>query len=225
MPNYISISLTATILGVCTKTIRRWDLSGVLKPAFRTAGNHRRYDLSNIKAFLNIKTGTPVPLSELESGQLQPRAALYTRVSSSVQKNRGDLQRQEDKLIQYCSESGIKVLRTFKDVGSGLNDSRKGLHELIKFVSRGQCEIVFIAYPDRLARFGINVLKTCFAEWGVALHVLDNPVSTVSKEAELVNDITAILYSYMGKLYRMRRSNVKKDGSEVGNSNYLLNYK
>ena len=224
MSNYIPISLTATILGVCTKTIRRWDLSGILRPAFRTAGNHRRYDLSNIKAFLKRRTGTSDHLSEIESGRLEPRAALYTRVSTSVQKNRGDLQRQEDKLIQYCSESGIKVLRTFKDVGSGLNDSRKGRHELIKVVSRGPCELVYIAYPDRLARFGINVLKTCFAEWGVSLHVLDNPVSTMSKEAELVNDITAILYSYRGKLYRMRRSKVKNDGSEDETSNCLLNY-
>jgi len=34
-----------------------------------------------------------------------------------------------------------------------------------------------------------------------------------SKEAELVNDITAILYSYMGKLYRMRRGDAKEAGA------------
>ncbi|MFQ5467743.1 MAG: pantoate--beta-alanine ligase [Kiloniellaceae bacterium] len=28
------------------------------------------------------------------------------------------------------------------------------------------CDTVVVAYPDRLARFGINVLKACFAEWG-----------------------------------------------------------
>ena len=30
-------------------------------------------------------------------------------------------------------------------------------------------------------------------------------LTEVLREAELVNDITGILYSYMGKLYRMRR--------------------
>ncbi|MHA1661241.1 MAG: MerR family DNA-binding transcriptional regulator, partial [Promethearchaeota archaeon] len=34
--SYLSIGLTAAMLGVSTKTLRRWDKNGKLKPAFRT---------------------------------------------------------------------------------------------------------------------------------------------------------------------------------------------
>ena len=40
----IAIGAVASMLGVSTRTLRRWDAAGRLKPAFRTAGNHRRYD-------------------------------------------------------------------------------------------------------------------------------------------------------------------------------------
>ncbi|MHA1652076.1 MAG: MerR family transcriptional regulator, partial [Candidatus Helarchaeota archaeon] len=53
MPPYLTISEAALLLGVCPKTLRRWDRAGFFKPAFRTAGQHRRYDLVHIKAFTN----------------------------------------------------------------------------------------------------------------------------------------------------------------------------
>ncbi|MHA1145609.1 MAG: MerR family DNA-binding transcriptional regulator [Candidatus Helarchaeota archaeon] len=30
-------------MGVCTKTLRRWESSGRFLPTFRTAGGHRHY--------------------------------------------------------------------------------------------------------------------------------------------------------------------------------------
>ncbi len=133
------------------------------------------------------------------------RAIVYGRVSSSLQKNRGDLDRQLAELHQYCHHQNYQLIKTLQDVGSGLNDNRKGLHQLIQAVSRGACDMVVIAYPGRLARFGINVLKTCFAEWGVTLRIVNPKLYDTSKESALISDITAILYSYMGKLYRLRR--------------------
>ncbi len=40
----LAIGAVAAMFGVSTKTLRRWDKVGTLKPAFRTAGNHRRSD-------------------------------------------------------------------------------------------------------------------------------------------------------------------------------------
>ena len=81
---------------------------------------------------------------------------------------------------------------------------------MIKIASLGRCDLVLVSYSDRLARFGTNILKTCFSAFGVDLKFLGRKGAVVSKEAELVNDITAILYSYMGKLYRMRRGDAKE---------------
>ncbi len=40
----LAIGSVASMLGVSTKTLRRWDKAGTMQPSFRTAGNHRRYD-------------------------------------------------------------------------------------------------------------------------------------------------------------------------------------
>jgi len=43
----ISIKEASKILGVSTKTLRRWEKEGKIKPS-RTLGNHRRYDKNEI---------------------------------------------------------------------------------------------------------------------------------------------------------------------------------
>lgn len=200
--------------------MRRWDEGEQFKPSFRTPGNHRRYDLQRVRGFKNERDAShrETRCDEREDDAI--RVALYTRVSTSKQKKRGDLDRQEDRLRQHCKENGHVISGTFKDVGSGLNDSRAGLHQLIKFASHGKCDLVLVSYSDRLARFGTRVLKTCFSTFGVDLRFLGKKGVVDSKEAELVNDITAILYSYMGKLYRMRRGRQEKGG--VGQEDGVL---
>ncbi|HUY00859.1 MAG TPA: helix-turn-helix domain-containing protein [Candidatus Deferrimicrobium sp.] len=52
---YVSIQAAAQLIGVCSKTLRRWDIAKVFQPAFRTPGNHRRYDLQALLAFVRRK--------------------------------------------------------------------------------------------------------------------------------------------------------------------------
>ncbi|MHA1341522.1 MAG: helix-turn-helix domain-containing protein [Promethearchaeota archaeon] len=47
----VSIKYAAKFLGVCQKTLRRWDKSKKLVP-IRTKGGHRRYDIDGLKMFL-----------------------------------------------------------------------------------------------------------------------------------------------------------------------------
>jgi len=166
MPPFLTISDTARYLGVCPKTLRRWDAANLLKPAFRTLGAHRRYDLAFIKV---LRTPTRIPSSLPPPAPAPLRAITYARVSSAVQKQRGDLQRQVEELQRFCHVHQWQIVKDIQDVGSGVNDARQGLHNLIHAVSRGVCDLVVVAYPDRLARFGINVLRACFAEWGTSL--------------------------------------------------------
>jgi len=202
MPPILSISEAANLLGVCSKTLRRWDRARLFLPAFRTPGKHRRYTLTQIQTFRGTVSKSPQ-----KSPRTPPavRAVTCVRVSSSLQKQRGDLQRQVDELTGYCTNHGFTLLKSIQDVGSGLNDTRKGLHQVIRMVSRGKCDVVIIAYPDRLTRFGINVLKACFAEWGIPITTVNTLPLETTKERDLIADITAILYSYMSKLYRLRR--------------------
>jgi putative resolvase len=215
MPIHVSMSIAAGIIGVCAKTLRRWEKSGFFRATFRTPGNHCRYNVSAVKSFKKQVSPSNSRSQDLMEAESETRVALYSRVSTTKQKQRGDLVRQENRLREYCTGKNYKVVNAFKDVGSGLNDSRAGLHRLIKLASLGRCDLVLVSYSDRLARFGTNILKTCFSAFGVDLRFLGRKDAVVSKEAELVNDITAILSSYMGKLYRMRRGDTKEASASV----------
>ena len=99
----VSISKAADELGVCIDTLREWDKSGHLVPV-KTAGNHRRYRVSDIEKmrgeFVNGKH---------KNGQT--RVAIYARVSSHEQKQKGDLERQVGRISKYCVEKKFYRVR------------------------------------------------------------------------------------------------------------------
>ncbi len=100
-------------------------------------------------------------------GDSRPRAAIYSRVSSTRQSLDGELDRQQATIEAHCAAKGYRVTGTYRDVGSGLNDGRRGLLQLLKDVARGKHDVVAISYQDRLSRFGITVIKEFLASWGV----------------------------------------------------------
>jgi len=85
MERFYRISDAACILGVCTKTIRRWDASGKIK-CKRTVGGHRRISILEIERILyNEKSPSDF--------EVQRKIAIYGRVSSRDQKKKGDMDR------------------------------------------------------------------------------------------------------------------------------------
>jgi predicted site-specific integrase-resolvase len=72
-------------------------------------------------------------------------------------------------------------------------------------VAGGKLDVIVVNYRDRLARFGIQVLREFFNSWAVRLEIVHPTIVESSPHAELFTDLTAILYSFMGKLYRLRR--------------------
>ena len=202
---YISIGIASSLLGVCPKTLRWWDRAGKLRPAFRTLGNHRRYDRQLVLAWLRPPS-TRLHVNESKKVlRNAERAAVYGRVSSSRQKTTGDLTRQLEGLREYCRKQGFQSVLAYSDIGSGLNDHRKGLLRLLRDVAGGKLDVVVVSYRDRLARFGIQVLREFFSSWAVRLEIVHPTIVESSPHAELIIDLTAILYSFMGKLYRLRR--------------------
>ena len=99
MMTYISIGKLCELLGISISNAYRWIKSGKIKEAFRTVGNHRRFDYHAIKQqFLYQK---PIPKN---------RVVMYARVSSHDQKN--DLVRQQQKILDCCNHDlrfGIRV--------------------------------------------------------------------------------------------------------------------
>ena len=204
---YLSIKAASYLIGVCTKTLRRWDKAGWFLPAFRTAGTHRRYDRHVLLQFGQQKRASlPKRTLTTPSAAYAPRAVLYGRVSAARQNQSGDLARQLAELTHYCQQKGYTLVRSYTDIGSGLNDQRRGLLHLLRDAAAQQFEVLVVHYADRLARFGLQIIREYLASWAVRLELVHLTVVESSPHAELITDLTAILYSFMGKLYRLRRS-------------------
>ena len=97
------------------------------------------------------------------------------------------------------------IYKIYKDVGSGLNMNRKGLWKMIQDAKRGRFSTIYINCKDRLTRFGCRYLDAYFSEFNVSIACV-NELDDKTPESELVEDLVAIVHSFSGKLYRMRRA-------------------
>ena len=133
---------------------------------------------------------------------------IYARVSSNEQKQSGDLDRQAMFLIENV-DNMINPL-VLKEVGSGLNDKRKKLIELINLVCNDQVRNVYVTYKDRLTRFGFNYLEEMFKNHDVQIVVVKDKKEEKDVKEELVDDMMSLIASFSGKLYGMRSKNKKE---------------
>lgn len=147
----LSIGKTAEILGVRIETLREWDKDGKLNPV-KTFGGHRRYRLEDIQAFCGV-------VKEQEDDANSIPVCTYARTSSHEQKQKGDLGRQNDRLLAYCAKKQYKVVKSYEEVGSGMSDSRPKLHQLFKLVEEKQVKKVIVEHKDRLTRFNFEFLQ------------------------------------------------------------------
>ena len=164
-------------LGVHPATMRRWADEGRVSYV-RTPGGHRRYDIDE---FLGVS---------------EPTTVCYCRVSSA--KQRDDLNRQ----VEFM-QSRYPVAEVITDIGSGLNFERRGLLSLLDRLHDGEKLTVVVAYRDRLARFGVELIEHLIEQNGGELVVLKG--ITHSPQEELAEDILAILNVFSTRLQGLRR--------------------
>ncbi len=113
----VRIGIAASMLGVCTRTIRRWDAAGKIA-CTRTLGGHRRVSLATIESRTNRDDGFDRELSPAG-------AAVYCRVSSHEQKAKGDLDRQvATRIVAACRHHGVEVLR-FEDLSWSSHSAKR----------------------------------------------------------------------------------------------------
>ncbi len=193
-----SIGIAAAILGVCVKTLRRWDKNKKIM-CFRTIGGYRRFSVKEINRILNHKTRE----NKSSQKEIDKNCAIYARVLSHKQNKRGDLDRQIELLNDYANLNNLKLIRIYKDIGSGLNTNRKGLWHLIQDSKKNQFSTILINFKDRLTGFGYNYIEKYLSEFNVKIICVNN-LDDKTPESELVEDLVAIVDSFSGKLYRMR---------------------
>ena len=176
MDKLITIGAAAELLGVSHTTLRRWEKSGRLVPE-RTAGNQRRYRLSQINPSL------------VRDAEADRRTVAYARVSSHDQKD--DLEHRKQVLELYCATQGW-TFEVISDLGSGMNYHKKGLKQLLENILDGKVSRLVITHKDRLLRFGAElVFAVCEAKQVEV--VIVNRGEDTSFEEDLAKDVVEII--------------------------------
>jgi len=195
MKKIISISEAAYILGITTKTLRRWHQAGKLLPKFRTIGGHRRYELRDILKIIEPKN------------QINKITLCYSRVSSYDQKE--DLIRQSEKLKEFCKEKNFKNIELIEDLGSGLNFKKKGLKRLIKLIISSKIDRIILTHKDRLLRFGSDLLINLAKEFNIETIIINE--KSLTFEEELSQDVLEIITVFSAKLARSAKLSLITD--------------
>ena len=199
MKKILTIKEVANLVGVSYKTLHRWDEDGTLPSLHMTKGK-RRYDSDLVEKFLGQYNPEPIKNRPV---------CVYVRVSSHEQKQKGDLERQKNRMIEYCAKNGYKVDYIFEDVGSGLSGSRPKLLKLFGLVKEKKISKVIIEHKDRLTRFQFNVFEEFFGAFDIKIEYVDDG-KNLPYEQEFANDIMALISSFSGKFYGKRSADRRK---------------
>lgn len=206
----ISITEACEILNVSKDTLRRWDANDSFK-AHKTEGKHRKYLLSQVytKAGIvfNIEDGTSSTTS-IED------VAVYCRVSSHDQKQKGDLERQKARVVQYCVDRGYRIVECYDETGSGMNDNRAKLHKLINLAISGKIKKVIVEHSDRLTRFNYKLVEVLFNSHGVQVECVEEVLGKTFED-ELVKDMLTLMASFSAKIYGKRSHQNRKKNVEA----------
>lgn len=173
------ISQYAKKYGVTTRTVWNWIYNNKVQ--------HERID-----DYGHIR------IVEEEDKNIKDAVAIYARVSSS--ENKSNLERQVERLENYCSARGYKVIKSVSEVGSGLNDTRPKLEKLLTDES---VKMIVVEHSDRLARFGLNYIKKLLELQGRRIEIINEQSND---RDDLMQDFVSIITSFCARLYGMRRN-------------------
>lgn len=166
---------------------------------YRTA--YRHWDEGKIKG-KKTQTGS-ILIEDNDFNDFPTLVATYARVSSS--ENKLNLESQSERLRNYANAMGYKITKEVKEIGSGLNDERKKLQDLVK---DNTIKIIIVEHKDRFSRFGLNLINILMAQQGRKIEII-NEVND-SKE-DLMQDFVSIITSFCARLYGKRRTKRKTE--------------
>lgn len=193
----------AKLLGITIPTVIRYCEIGYI-PYHVTETGHRRILATDVCNYLDKQN---MLFNDEESTKSD---VIYARVSTHKQSNRGDLDEQVEKVKLFAINENVQNLIVKTDIGSGLNDNRKGLLSLIDMIQQGKVNRVFVLYKDRLTLFGYHYLEKICEFHGVSIVVVSNEKESKSQSEELEEDIIALIHSFSGKPYGLR-SKIRKE--------------
>ena len=151
---------------------------------------------------IQMDTGT-ILIDDSDEQSKPMKVAVYARVSSHEMKE--NLDRQAQRLTEYCTAKGWQVSQVVKEIGSGVNDNRPKLIELLKDDS---VSVIVVEHKDRLTRFGFNYIEQLLQTYRRKIEVVN--LAEEGKE-DLLQELTSIIYSFCARMYGPRRAKLKTE--------------
>jgi excisionase family DNA binding protein len=174
-------------LGISYRTLQSYVKKGYIQPVILQSGKWR-FREEDVEKLMGIVR--------------KRKVILYARVSSNTQKD--DLVNQ----VKYLEENVKDYDQVITDVGSSLNMKRKGFLKLLRMILNNEVSKVVVAYPDRLVRFGFEIIEEACKARNCEIVVLNKEDKT--PEQELIEDLISILVSFSEKLQGMRSHKYEK---------------
>jgi predicted site-specific integrase-resolvase len=128
---------------------------------------------------------------------------IYARVSSP--KQQADLERQVSRLEDYCAARGYQVGRVVKEIGSGVNDSRR---KFLALLTDPKADTIVVEHKDRAIRFGFRYVEVLLSQCGRTIEVAN---LAENDREDLLQDLSSIVYSMCARLYGHRRAKKKQE--------------
>lgn len=180
----LSVSGLAKMMGVQGQTVRIWVRKGKI-PYHRSPSNRVFFTDEDIQTILDKHNTTPTTW------------AYYARSSC------GNTTALNNQLNQLKQAYGDTPAYQITDRASGLNENRKGLHQLLNLAKQHNITDLAITTQDRLTRFGYIYLEKYLQDNGVTIHCLEGTTEK-QPEQELIDDFMALLASFSGRYYHLR---------------------
>ena len=125
-----------------------------------------------------VPSGTIIVLEEQLKSQTVARVAIYAQVSSA--EHRENLERQAERLTQYCTTRGYQVAQVVKEIDSGVNDGRP---KLLSLLGDPSITMRVVEHKDRLTRFGFRYIETLLESHGRRIHADVNGSYNILRKA------------------------------------------
>lgn len=183
MKRWIKLSEYAKLIGYRYITVWKKYKEGKITPT-RKEGN---------RVLVMIDEDEMFPLSSKNN-----RVAIYARVSDDDSKD--NLARQQERLKSYATMRGYRIVKSIKEVGSGLDDDRTKLIKLL--ADPTEYDILLVEHKDRLTRFGFNYIATLLKSMNKRVEV----ANVSGENSDLVEDMISIVYSFSDRLYGSKRA-------------------
>lgn len=157
-------------------------------------------------------TGTIIVIPTKVQPVSNPNIVIYGRVSSHDKKD--DLTRQIKRCEDFCLAKGYSITSVYKEIASGMNDSRTQLWRMID----SNPSIIIIENKDRLTRFGFEYIRKLLEKQNCKIEIINQDNQ---EETDLIKDMIAVVTSFCCRLYGARRgqNKAKKFKEVVNDSN------